>query len=171
MAHHWHVAQTIPRAELAAEEHLKQQGFVPFAPRYRTTKIARGQRVITERPYFGAYLFVNFDPEQDRWQSINSTFGIRALLYAAPERPARVPDTVMRTIIDQCDGEIVRSHDLDQELAKVVWVGATVRIIAGPFTGHVGPVRWTQHDRVKVLMTILGAQREVLLPSRSVALA
>lgn len=128
----------------------------------------RGQRVITERPYIPGYIFVRFDPVEDNWQPINWTRGIETLMYGTVEKPARVRDDAIQILIDRCDGGYVKEEEIDLAWSKLVPVGSTVQMIEGPFAGHRGKVTWSKDDRVRVLMTLLGGQRELKMKSAAV---
>lgn len=131
-------------------------------------KIVRGRKVITERPYMPGYIFVPFDVDDYGWRKINSTRGIGQLFYSAPERPAPIRADVMQVLLDKCNGEYVVDEIIDMALQQVVWVGARVRINDGPFAGFAGLVKWTNRDRIKVLLSFLGSPREIALSSKHV---
>jgi transcription antitermination factor NusG len=165
----WHVATTKPFSELIAERHLDQQGFQPFSPRCLVSRISKNRRITVEKPYISGYIFINFDPELDNWQAINHTRGIATLILAGPERPAIVKQDAMDVLIDRCSGgNIVAPEIVDHHLAKLIPVGATVRITTGPLDGYSGPVRWSHNHRVAVLLKFLGISREVDIPAKAV---
>ena len=164
----WHVATVNPFSELLAEEHLKADGFQPFNPKFRVARVTRGRKVITERPYIPGYIFIRFDRDDDeRWPRINRTPGVRALLYATYNRPAPIRDEVMELILAQCAGDYVIEAEADKVLAKFIPVGSRVRITAGTFEGHSGPVTLAHAERVDVILKIFGRPTKVnVLPEQ-----
>lgn len=164
----WHVAITKPFSELIAERHLEQQAFQAFNPKCLISRIVRNRQVMTLKPYFPGYCFINFDPDLDGWQRINSTRGIQTLIYASPERPARVPVDVMDVLISKCSGDVVSAETTDQHLSKLIPIGATVRVSSGPLEGRTARVAWSHNQRVAVLLSFLGVPRRIELPSRAV---
>ncbi len=149
--------------ELTAEEHLVRQGFEPFAPRYEIARMSRGRRMTTEYPYFPGYIFISFDRQLTQWRSINGTRGVKQLMLSSPDTPARVPNGVVEELLMLCRGSTVEAASIDRTMKKllVTPVGANVKLTEGPFAGFKGPVTWSKGDRVKVLLMILGAQREM----------
>jgi transcription antitermination factor NusG len=165
----WHVATTRPFSELIAERHLEQQRFQAFNPKCLDMRIVRGRRVTVEKPYIPGYIFINFDDTAENWQSINYTRGIISLIYASPEHPAVVKPDAMQILIDRCSGgQYITEHEIDQHIAKLVPIAATVRITSGPFDGLHGIVKWSHHHRVAVLMRFLGVVREIDISAKAV---
>jgi transcriptional antiterminator RfaH len=165
----WHVALTLPFQELIAERNLARQEFQPFNPKIVITKTIRNRDHTIRAPYIPGYIFIRFEDDDDRWRAINQTRGVRQLMLAAPERPAIVREDAMAILIDRCSGsDVVSPTQVDTALAKLVPVGAAVRISAGPFEGLKGIVRWSHLDRVTVLLSFLGAQRPIVVPANTV---
>jgi transcriptional antiterminator RfaH len=146
---HWYAAALQLHADAMARAHLERQGFSVFAPvLIRTVRHAR-QFVTRRVPLFPGYLFVRLELGRDRWRAVNGTRGVRALLTAG-DVPARVPLAVIEGLLAV---EAART-----ELPE----GASLEIVAGPFTGLVG--RLSQLDgaaRVTVLLQLVGAERAV----------
>lgn len=152
----WYCATTLPFQELTAETNLRRQGFHPFNPKCETERVTRGREVLSRAPYIPGYIFINFDIDDDAWRKINSTRGIRQLIYGSHERPARIRQDAMQIILDKCNGQIVKLEEVDFALSKIVWPGAEVRVTDGPFAGFHGTVKWSKDDRAKVLMRLFG---------------
>lgn len=153
----WYVAHTLPRRETTARFHLERQGFRVFLPRQqRTVRHASKFRLI-DAPLFPRYLFVSFDPNRDRWRSINGTRGI-ARLIAADERPTPAPIGIVETLLRSTDenGLIRYSEELEP--------GQKVRLVAGPFADRLGILaRLDSTARVDVLLQIMGGAVSVRL--------
>jgi transcriptional antiterminator RfaH len=162
----WYVAQTLYHREKLAELHLRAQGFRPFFPQFRkTVRHARKLRQVVA-PVFPGYLFVIFDPERDRWHSINGTLGVSRLLTAL-KRPIPVPAGVVEALIgaiDASSGCVVLGADLR--------AGQAVRVVAGPFAGGLGVLeRLDGKGRVRLLLSIMGGQMPLKIDRAHVAAA
>ena len=161
----WYVAQTLYHREKRAELHLRAQGFRPFFPQFRkTVRHARKLRQVVA-PVFPGYIFVIFDPERDRWHSINGTFGVSRLLTSL-KRPLPVPAGVVEALIGAIDpsGCVVLGADLRP--------GQAVRVVAGPFAGGLGVLeRLDGKGRVRLLLSIMGGQMPLMIDRAHLAAA
>jgi transcriptional antiterminator RfaH len=156
----WYVVRCKPNRELYAQENLRRQGFQTFLPRIRKSVRHARKTSIRIAPLFSGYLFVTFDQATDRWRSIQGTLGVAQLLLAG-ESPKRVPDGVVQALIDKTDGA-----GFYQFHARLVQ-GDTVRFATGPFMGYLGTLtQLNDEGRVQVLLTMLGAQREICTSSK-----
>lgn len=166
----WYVATTESFCEARAEEGIvrKNIGVQCFNPRVVSTKIIRGRKHMTEMPYLPAYLFLRFDRADDRWRGVYAVRGIRTVLGTSPERPSPIRDDAMAILLDRCNGQYVEAKHVDTALSKIVPIGSTVQITRGAFSGYEAEVSWSHGDRVKVIMSLLGAQREIKLNSHDV---
>lgn len=116
-------------------------------------------------PLFPGYLFLSFDPDLGRWQSVNSTYGMRYLVSVRGNRPTPVPRNVMDELRRRCpDGEWkIGAGDLRR--------GDEVRILSGPFAGSAGKfVEMKSNDRVELLLKLLGGETSVVMPSSHMGL-
>lgn len=158
----WYVVQTHARKEPLAAANLARQGFELHFPQIcRVVHHARRVREV-QRPLFPGYLFVALDLARDRWRPVQSTFGVRSIIMDG-DRPRAVPIGLVESMIAGA------ASGYRDELA----VGDEVRFLSGPFADRLG--RLLEMDaagRVRVLLEILGAEREVaaeaavLLPLR-----
>lgn len=158
----WHVAHVFTGRENNAEVHLRRQGFETFNPiENRTVRHAR-RFVIKQKSLFPGYLFVKFDVEIDRWRSINSTRGVKALIMQR-DRPVACPNGLVETLIKVADvnNVIDMSHGL--------LPGQKVKIKSGPFAEFVGTLeRLDDLGRARVLLQIMCGQRTVHMVSRDI---
>ncbi|MGB8183002.1 MAG: transcription termination/antitermination NusG family protein [Stellaceae bacterium] len=162
----WAVVQVQPRAEDKARQHLANQGFMPYLPRYRR-RVRHARRIeIVLRPLFPGYVFVQLDPTKSRWRSINGTVGVRRVLTDG-EVPRRVPERIVREIMAREDGDGVVAL-LPPSFAR----GQAVRIIDGPFADCDGLFQEMRDDeRVVLLFTLLGREVRTVVPVTAVAAA
>lgn len=163
----WYCATTLPFGELQAEKHLKDQGFDPFLPKCEVTTLSRNSERTTRRPYIVGYIFFPWDLADPKWRVINSTRGIRQIMYGAHEKPAPIRQDAMQVLLDRCNGSIVKREEIDRAISKVIWKDAEVRVTDGPLMGLRGKVTWSDNDRVKVLMSLFGRPSDVELSKKN----
>jgi transcription antitermination factor NusG len=124
----WYAAHTQPHREARSQVQLENQGFRTYLPkRLKTMRHARKLKTVTA-PFFPCYVFVPLDLAQHQWRSVNGTFGVTSLIMAG-ERPHPVPCGVVEAMIAATDPAGLLSFE------EKLSVGATVRLLAGPFAG------------------------------------
>ena len=165
-ATNWYVAHTHPHAEAKAALNLVRQGYTVFFPRYRKRR-RHARRVETvSAPLFPRYIFVSIDAAVQRWRSIGSTFGV-ARLVCHGDRPAIVSDQVIASLKNRedADGLVL----LDQpNLAP----GDKVRVRHGVFSENLGLFEgMSDHERVTILLELLGRMARVVLDAEAIEAA
>lgn len=159
----WYVAQTHPRKELAAIEHLTRQGYVTFFPRFRFSQTRRQRCDTILKPVFPGYIFVAFDASSPGWTSINSTRGVRRLISSGLGRPQPVPASAMELIRKRCRGQIML------ELLDELQPGDLVQINTGPLANRVAKVeRLAEGERVALLFEIMGTEQIITVDQGSI---
>ncbi len=158
----WYVVRSQAHRELVAKKHLENQGYRVFLPRY--TKSRRHARKFDTvlAPLFPRYLFVILDLTQDRWRSVNGTYGVDRLLMRGSQ-PEAVPHGLVEQLlqITQGDGAVSFSPSLHK--------GQTVRVMEGPFAQLAGELEHLDaQGRVRVLLAIMGGTVPVILSEHSV---
>lgn len=109
---------------------------------------------------FPRYVFVSADPEVTSLAPLRSTRGVAGVVKFGGV-PAVVPDRVIEQIRLRLDAET----GLVNLQAPDLQPGMKVRIAQGPLEGVDGIFRAAAgHDRVRVLLTLMGSEREVVLP-------
>lgn len=162
----WHVAASKPRKERIAEINLRLQGFETFWPNIRTVVRRRGKATPVLEPLFPGYLFVRFNRERDRWQSINGTMGIQRLICARGGLPAPVPKSAMQEILQRCP------QGTWEAAIPELQCGQLVDLVDGPFTGMSGRFeQMVSGDRVRVLMSLLDSEVSVVMPAAFLGVA
>ena len=143
---YWAVARTLIRREKFAADHLEGAGFEIFAPK------------TTTGPLFPGYLFVRIG---DVWRAIERTIGVLELVKFG-DAPARCPEAEVEALMDRVDPDgVIRLAPPPQPVPrKPIPIGAKVRV-AGLSAIYLG---MTAREREKVLLEILGRQKEVTLP-------
>jgi transcription antitermination factor NusG len=157
----WFVARVHTNRENGAQFNLDRLGFRSFAPRVkRTIRHARKSRTILA-PLFPGYVFIILDLSRDRWRTVNSTFGVAALIMGV-EQPLAVPHGVVEAIMTQ-DFGVVRSDDN-------LKIGQQVRILSGPFAEALCRlVHLDDRGRVRVLLELMGTEVTAKLDRAQVA--
>ena len=159
----WYVAQSQPRKELFASANLENQGFPTFTPRLRrTVRHARRLRTVLTA-LFPRYLFVSLDLTRDRWRSVNGTFGVSRLVTDG-RMPIPAPPGLVEALIAGTD------RDGAFAFAAPLAPGEEVRLLDGPFADQIGRlVRLDDAGRARVLLEILGSEREVSVAPSALA--
>lgn len=159
----WYVARTQPQREVQAGNHLANQDYRVFVPRYwKNRRHARKVETVSA-PLFSRYIFVILDIGRDRWRSINGTRGVDRLLMYGGE-PQAVPKGIVESLIETADPD--GNVRFDFHLRE----GQTVKVTAGPFAELIGRLeRLDDNGRVHVLLELLGGKVPVALPQTYVA--
>jgi transcriptional antiterminator RfaH len=161
----WYAVYTQPRNEERAQDHLLRQGFDVFLPRYLKRRSHARRVTVVPMPLFPRYLFVSFDPSQQRWRAIRSTRGVIGLVSNG-DTPVPVPSDVVSEIERRrdADGYVVLARHLDLKR------GMRIRIDSGPFAATEAIFEAKRDDeRVIALLTLMGREVVVQLPIRAVA--
>ena len=94
----WFLVQLKPNSAQIAKRNLERQGFRVFNPTRLIAKRASSKFVDKHEQLFPGYMFVSFDPEDGRWQAINSTFGVARLVQFG-SMPKHLPISLMTALI------------------------------------------------------------------------
>jgi len=163
----WFVVQTQVNAEAKAAAHLERQGFSSYLPRYLKRRSHARKVETVVRPLFPRYLFVAIDLATQRWRSIQSTLGVSHLVCAG-DRPAQVGDSVI---------DALRAREDEVGFIKLARrsafsPGDKVRIVEGAFLDSLALVEGvSDHDRVAVLLSLLGRKVRVFVGADLIAAA
>ena len=155
----WYVVQTQVNGEAKAAENLRRQGFETYLPRYLKRRRHARKVDFTAKPLFPRYMFVAIDMTTQRWRSVQSTFGVSRLVTNGDE-PAVLPDGVVPALMAREDAKGFVEID-----AKPAFMpGDKVRVLAGAFMDNAGLFNgMADHDRVSILLDMLGRKVRVLL--------
>lgn len=168
MGESWLVAWVRPSAEFETVDRLKREGFDALCPAHREKKIVGGsrrhwrgrERVETvTTPAFPRYILLR--SAERPWQAAERVDGVTSILrqIGSPELAAALPDSIAQMLTGPKGDGILSDLDSTVEHIREFAIGSQVRISSGPFGGHVGPVVGQEGRRVRVLLSILGAQR------------
>ena len=163
----WYVVQTQVNCEAKAARNLISQGYDVYLPRYLKRRRHARKVDYAVKPLFPRYMFVAIDVATQRWRSIQSTFGVSHLVSNG-DAPATVP----RGVVDA-----LRLREDDKGFIKLnarpmFAAGDKVRVLAGAFMDNAGLFNGlADHDRVSILLDMLGRKVRVLLDADMVAAA
>jgi transcriptional antiterminator RfaH len=159
MGARWYVVQTQVNGEAKAVANLRRQGFETYLPRYLKRRRHARKVDFAARPLFPRYLFVAIDVAAQRWRSVQSTFGVSHLVTNGDE-PAIVPEGVVAALKAREDAKGFVTLDVRPAFV----LGDKVRVLAGAFMDNAGLFNgMADHDRVSILLEMLGRKVRVLL--------
>ena len=163
----WFVVQTHINGEAKAASHLCRQGFAVYLPRYLKRRSHARKVETIARPLFPRYLFVAIDIAAQRWRAIQSTLGVSHLVCRG-DRPASVEDGVISALRARED----EAGFVRLERRSPFSPGDKVRIVEGAFVDSLALVEGvSDHDRVAVLLDLLGRKVRVLVGADLIAAA
>src|SRR5262249_26155145 len=157
---YWACAQVEPRRERLASYTLGLAGYEIYQPLLREQRRSHGRKITVTPPLFPGYLFVWV---VSGWWNARWSPGVIRLVMDGV-LPGRVPDDVI--------GEI-RSRERNGyvELLKPrgLTPGTRVRVVSGPLSERIGMLAALRpHERVLVLLQLLGGEQRVDLAQSSV---
>ena len=167
MARRWYVIQVRPGDEALALKNLTNQDFRPFLPLIR---VQRG-KLIVKTSMFGNYMFVELDRDNERWQAVWSTRGVIRMLGASAQKPTPLREGVVEALIQvQENNEFGVVIDFGPRLngrLDPLSDNAPVQILNGPMAGYAGLVAADQGARVRVLLSLFGREREIIVERKN----
>ena len=159
---YWACAQTEPQREAAAQHFLGLAGYQTYLPRLRVVRARRGRKTETRPPLFPSYMFIVIERG---WWLARWCPGVVRLLTAG-DAPMPVPDALITEIRGR-----ERSGLVELQKPPGLRAGDRVRILAGPFCGHLGLYAGMKpRQRVEVLLQLLGSMQRVTLPRGAIEL-
>ncbi|MFZ0459574.1 MAG: hypothetical protein WAM17_14250, partial [Rhodoplanes sp.] len=130
-------------------------------PYTREKRIVQGRKRHVTVPLFSNY---GFAVVVLQWSGIRYCPGVGALIMDGL-RPARVPDHVIEELQKRERNGVIDLPAAPPRLRP----GARVKVVGGPFRGHLGLcASMTAHERVIVLLSLLGSQQRVSIPAGDV---
>lgn len=158
---YWACAQLQPSREQLALHCLCEVGkFEVYSPRIRAPKRARSSAIAT-KPLFPGYCFVLIVLQ---WHAARWCPGVTRLVTDGGV-PARVPDAVIEELRRR-----ERRGVIELPQPPGLHRGDAVRVTRGPFQSLVGLYAGqAPHERVAILLSVLGSQQRVTLPKDAIA--
>jgi transcriptional antiterminator RfaH len=158
---YWAVARLQPRHEHFGLIHLGLNGYTTYYPRVRERHTRRGRRIEIRPPLFWGYCF--FVVQDGVWYTARWSIGVIGVIMDGI-RPARVPDSVIEEIKSR-----ERDGLIDLPKPPPLRRGARIRILHGPFSGHLAIFAdMKPRQRVEILLQLLGGEQRVELPKADI---
>ena len=152
----WIVARTEPAREQTARRFLELAKFSVYIPWVRERPTKGGRRIERLRPLFPAYCFITL--QNGRWWDARWCVGVSAVIMAG-DGPAQLGNH----IIDELRAR-ERGGAVELPRREKFKVGDRVKVLQGPFANHFGLYAGQRpHERVLVLLALLGGQQRVEL--------
>lgn len=163
----WIIAHTQPCKEWIAQQHLLEQGFDVYLPRFKKTR--RHARKVEEilYPLFPRYIFIKLNLQKMPWRSVTGTRGVSYLLMNN-QGPAIVPSQVIDKLKEQENDDGLVCIDSIAIFAK----GDKVHVLEGAFKNQTAVFEtFDDKERVQLLLTFLGREIKISLPTYAVEAA
>ena len=166
----WYVGVVQPQKEFLAQRQLTQRGvytYLPLARRWRRIRPFAPNKTRVTLPALTGYVFLA--PSQSAsarpgggFAALGGVACLRGLLGADGAPQALCGDRIL-TFLSENDFDVpdVQRH---MRTGHAFGIGDKVQIMAGPFDGHVVDVRDIRGPVAKVLVSLLGGDREIDLP-------
>jgi len=160
---HWYVLELLKDKAPVAEANLKAQGFPTFNPKLRTPVKQFGKLTKRLKPVFPGYCFVQCSLADGRLRAINSTRGVKRFAGPPGLIPTPVRLGVVSALMRRCPDGVL------DPTAVELRVGQQVKLEDCAFAGALARVHELDDmARVRVLISLLGAERIVTVPRSSV---
>ena len=157
----WYLIHTKPAREAVAQANLVRQGYGVYYPRFLRPARVRGRWVDRVASLFPRYLFLHLDVGRQAMGPVRSTVGVASIVRFGSDYTV-VPDRVIESLRQRADPD-TGLHRLGSQTPFEA--GSMVRIIAGAFDGLEGVFQHESgHERVVVLLTVLGRSTPVRIP-------
>ena len=157
---YWTAARYMLAQERLALHFLRLAGFEVYLPRLRAQRIVRGRRVEVTPPLVPGYCFVAIELQ---WHAAHRAPGTNGLVMNGGG-PAHVPDNVIAELKSR-----ERNGFIELTKPRRPRVGSRVKVTVGPFAGQLGIYAGMKpHQRVEVLLTLLGGQQRVSLSREAI---
>jgi len=159
----WAVVNSHPHREHVAAENLQRQKFQAYYPKVkRQCRHARRTAEVL-KPLFPGYLFVQINPDAQRWRPLLSTLGVRNVVRSGDRLSLIANEFVQALKSREIDGVIARP-------ASPYRVGQEVRISGGAFDGLIAKIiDMNETDRMTVLMDLLNRPVKVRIEEQQIS--
>jgi len=156
---YWCAARLQARREHLALRFLAQSGYETYFPQLREHRFSYGRKIEVRPALFPGYAFVLI---QLQWHTARWAPGTLGLIMDG-SGPAKVPDGVIAEIRRR---EVNGLIELPEPPLRR---GARVRILRGPFTGHLAIFAdMKPRERVEILLQLLGGEQRVTLAKKDI---
>lgn len=158
----WYLVRTKTGGERMAQQHLQNVVQRTLLPLVKTQVRQRDRTFQRIAPIFPTYLFASFSLERAARQ-IRYTPGVRDIVRFG-ERAAAVPVAVIDELIARCArGPVDVARPALEQGAPLKVIGGAFRNLHGIFDGYLSGT-----ERVTVLLSLMNAERRVVMPAGNV---
>lgn len=157
---HWFCVKTKPRLERAARISIEQDvGVEVFCPLLRFERARSSGRVRVTEAMFPGYVFVRFSYASQH-RHIAACRGVSHIV-----KFGGLPSVVPEAVIKELCSSVVETDTI--EISTAIEPGEEVELLKGPFAGLQALVTQVlpAQTRIKVLLELLGMEREVEVDS------
>ena len=159
VAQAWYVCQSKPRQEAKAVARLAEQGYEVYLPMLPRWERKKGAWIKREQVMFPRYCLVRCGSPQQSIAPIRSTPGVLGLVRFGNE-VATLGASVVVAI-----RELAERNGEQAEKSAPFEIGAQVAVVDGPLKGLSGLVSAIAEERVAVMLTLLGREKQILIPA------
>ncbi len=164
-----YVIQTLYSQEALAHEEIQRVGFESVSFLIREEHRTKNGRHFKTVPLFPSYIFASFRIADDNWEKIANCRGVKNILGSDPLTPRALPLGTVEAIRLRFDaGEFNKAEANPVPLPPRSEVprasissGQRVLVDLGGSELKIGICRLSRGERIRVLMTYLGAEREI----------
>ena len=153
----WHVARSRPGREAEAAAAILAAGLYPFYPKQRTYFVIKGKRRHKDSALYPSYVFAKGELTPENWHQACSDKHVVGFIGVTHDDKG-----VLRDDLDE-EGVLIPRLESPIEVFKR---GQLLRILTGPFTGHIAQCIFTGADaniRVALKSPLLGRKIELYL--------
>ncbi len=162
----WYVCQTKPRQEAKALARLNEQSYAVYLPMLVRWERKKGAWSRTEQIMFPRYCFVRCGRDGQSIAPIRSTPGVLGLVRFGSE-VAMLSNAAVEAIRELAEQSGCQVAD---KVAPFE-VGVQVVVADGPLKGLSGLVSNVADERVAVLLTLLGREKQIMIPANHLVAA
>jgi transcriptional antiterminator RfaH len=162
----WYVIHTKPRQEQIAAENLLRQNYRVYLPKIKQFRRGCGRQCAQLEPLFPRYLFLQPDSAAHSISPVRSTLGVSVLVRFGQE-PAVIRAETLHAIREF---ETRRNAARDEDISPFR-PGVRIQVADGLLAGMEGLISDVSHERVVVLMQLLGQDTRVSMSHHHVVLA
>jgi transcriptional antiterminator RfaH len=158
----WVVVRTKSQRERYALENCHRQNIVAYCPMIEARRRSRGRLSLALlEPLFPSYMFADVDGDQ--WRKLLSTYGVVTIVLNG-QKPAYISARLIEALRQREQGGVV--------VLPTLKPGQRIRITSGAFADQQGVhVGQSGHQRIAVLLDVLGGKRKTLIDAASVVAA
>jgi len=166
MAKQWYVIHTMSgfeeKVKASIQERAKTKGLEDkisriLIPTEKIIEVKGKKKKESEKKFYPGYILVEMELNEDTWHLVRTTQRVTG--FIGGKKPAPIPEEEVEMILQQL--EKGKAPQIKAHFEK----GETVRITDGPFTNFTGFIDEvdSEHERVKVMVSIFGRQTPVEL--------